>query len=44
MSANLIRLFGRAGCKDSVDLRDFMQRSTVPFEWVGTQVRAFFHL
>lgn len=34
MGANLVRLFGRVGCKDSFDLRDFMQRSAVPFEWV----------
>jgi thioredoxin reductase (NADPH) len=34
MSLKPVRLLGRAGCKDSFDLRDFMQRSAVPFEWV----------
>ena len=34
MNSNTVRLFGRAGCKDSFELRDFMQRSAVPFEWV----------
>jgi thioredoxin reductase (NADPH) len=34
MNATTVRLLGRAGCKDSFDLRDFMQRSAVPFEWV----------
>ena len=34
MNTNTVRLFGRAGCRDSFELRDFMQRSAVPFEWV----------
>jgi thioredoxin reductase (NADPH) len=34
MSAKPVRLLGRAGCKDSFELRDFLQRSAVPFEWV----------
>lgn len=34
MGTNLVRLHGRTGCKDSFELRDFMQRSAVPFEWV----------
>jgi len=28
-----IRIHGRPGCKDSFELRSFLQRSAVPFEW-----------
>lgn len=30
---NPIRIHGRPGCKDSFELRSFLQRSAVPFEW-----------